>query len=196
MVWPEWKRVFPHLTWSKAFWSDMTKCQDRETCKTAWWERFSRSCQDNLMPKDTEKAEALSALFAFVSAGKVCSVPPSSACLAAKIWREQAARGSGRLSEVLLHLDVHKPMVLPTRHSRRLRGLAGAAARLPKSNQQLLMSDILQKPGLHRRKGGRSRKCFMLAGMVGALEDSPASQEKLDKLQKCVDRNIMGSARS
>lgn len=104
--------------------------------------------------------------------------------------------GSGRLSEVLLHLDVHKPMVLPTRHSRRLRGLAGAAARLPKSNQQLLMSDILQEPVLHRRKGGRSRKCFMLAGMVGALEDSPASQEKLDKLQKCVDRNIMGSARS
>lgn len=142
MDFPDWKSTSTSQR-DKAFWSDMTICQDTETCRTAWWEGFWRSCQDNLTPKDTEKAEALRAFLPLSLLARAALWPPSSARLVAKIWGGQATRGSWQLSEGLLPLDVHGPMVLPTRHSGVLRGLAGAAAKLPKSNQQLLGSSSL-----------------------------------------------------
>lgn len=78
---------------------------------------------------------------------------------------------------------------------------ADAVARLPKSNQQLIMSAIPLEP-VHQCQGGRSGRILcesarnpMLAGVVGALEGSAAGQEELNKLQESIDRNIMSSER-
>lgn len=178
---PDWKRVPPHLRGSKAFWSDMTKCKiekhagqcergSQEVVRTtSCWRTQQRLSQLVLsLPLSLLARSALR--------------PPSSAWLVAKIWEGQATPGSWQLSKGLLQLDVDDPMVPPTRHPRLLRASC-CAARLPKS---LLIREQREEEveGLHAGRNGWS------------LEDGSASQEELDKLQNCVDRNIMGSARS
>lgn len=88
--------VLPHLRWSKAFWSDMKKCQDRgqhdekgsqEVVKTTSCQRTRRSLRHFV----------LSLPLCLLAGSALC--PPSSACLVAKIWGGQATHGSWQLSE-------------------------------------------------------------------------------------------------
>lgn len=146
MDWPDWKRALPHLRWSKAFFE--VAWQNVKTEKHAG-QHDERGSQEVVKTTSCQRTQrrlrhlALSLPLSLLARSALW--PPSSACLVAKIWEGQATHGSWQLSEGQFHLGVHEPMILPTRHSRVLTGLAGAAARLPKSNQQLPMSPSLLK---------------------------------------------------